>query len=124
MIGKDLSKEFPKLTDDLRQMVAEWEDLTGQKLVYGGKPYLETMNEEKLSVDFELLHLRLLTKCQILVQPEKNETISDSDSISTRSSIVSTPVFRTPTSPVVPIRTNSSRIPTANSSNSNRKIQK
>jgi hypothetical protein len=46
-----------------------------------GEPYLETMNKEKLSVDFELLHLRLLTKCQLLVQPIKDDTPSIATSI-------------------------------------------
>lgn len=65
-------------------MVAEWEESTKKKLIYGGEPYLETMNKEKLGVDFELLHLRLLTKCQLLVQPIKDE-ITPSNSHNHRS---------------------------------------
>ncbi len=114
-LGKDLSREFPKLTDDLRRTVAEWEESTGKKLIYGGEPYLETMNKEKLSVDFELLHLRLLTKCQLLVQP-----IKDDDTISVASSIQSPP--STPSSSTH--RTSTSRIPTMSFTNSNRKIKK
>lgn len=122
LLGKDLSKEFPKLTDDLRRMVAEWEEATGKKVIYGGEPYLETMNKEKLSVDFELLHLRLLTKCQILVQqPVTVETVS-----SASSSVQSSP----PASPALPTSTRSprtssvSRIPTMSFTNSNRKMHK
>jgi len=128
-IGKDLSREFPKLTDDLRHTVAEWEESSGQKLIYGGEPYLETMNKEKLSVDFELLHLRLLTKCQLLVQPIKDDTVSIASSIQ---SPPPTPPPSTPP-PSTPSRsasvhktttTTTSRIPTMNFVNSNRKINK
>ena len=93
-------------------MVAEWEESTGKKLIYGGEPYLETMNKEKLSVDFELLHLRLLTKCQLLVQPIKDQIMSnenDNQSIS---------------SPSSPPNKTTSRIPTMSFVNSNRKIHK
>ncbi|CAF0973615.1 unnamed protein product [Adineta steineri] len=140
---KDLSREFPKLTDDLRRMVAEWEEFSGKKLIYGGEPYLESMNKEKLSVDFELLHLRLLTKCQLLVQPTKNETMSITNHI--QSPPPTPPLPRTPPPPKTPppSRTPSlprtpppsstttttthkptSRIPTMNFVNSNRKINR
>jgi len=110
-------------------MVDEWEESTGKKLIYGGEPYLETMNKEKLSVDFELLHLRLLTKCQLLVQPIKDDTVSIASSIQ---SPPPTPPPSTPP-PSTPSRsasvhktttTTTSRIPTMNFVNSNRKINK
>ncbi|CAF1392066.1 unnamed protein product [Rotaria sp. Silwood1] len=126
---KDLSREFPKLTDDLRHMVAEWEESTGKKLIYGGESYLETMNKEKLSVDFELLHLRLLTKCHIVTQGTTDDTISITSSIqSAPSSARSTPLPTPPTSPPPPLThkttTTTSRIPTMSFVNSNRKIHK
>lgn len=89
-------------------MVAEWEIQTGKKLIYGGESYLDTMNKEKLSVDFELLHLRLLTKCQVLVQTTQPET---------------PPVRPTNRSTSTPPLSRS-RIPTINFVNSNRKIKK
>jgi hypothetical protein len=94
-------------------MVNEWEESTSKKLIYGGEPYLETMNKEKLSVDFELLHLRLLTKCQLLVQPIQDETVSNQS----HNRSTSTP-------PLTRNRTTTSRIPTMNFVNSNRKINK
>lgn len=90
-------------------MVAEWEEETGRKLIYGGEPYLDTMNKEKLSVDFELLHLRLLTKCQILVQPT-DEDLNPKTNVQIPSGS--------------PNRSNSTRIPTMNFTNSNRKLNK
>jgi len=111
---KDLSREFPKLTDDLRRMVFEWEESSGNKVIYGGEPYLETMNKEKLSIDFELLHLRLLTKCQLLVQPIKEEIlVKETNNRSTSSP----PLSRNR-------KTTTSKIPTMNFVNSNRKINK
>ncbi|CAF4091879.1 unnamed protein product [Rotaria sp. Silwood2] len=123
-----LSREFPKLTDDLRHMVTEWEESTGKKLIYGGESYLETMNKEKLSVDFELLHLRLLTKCHIVVQGTTDDTISITSSIQSAStSPRSTPLPPPPMSPP-PIpsthKITTSRIPTMSFINSNRKINK
>lgn len=96
-------------------MVAEWENLTKKKLIYGGEPYLETMNKEKLSVDFELLHLRLLTKCQLLVQPIKEHhlLLKETNNRSTSSP----PLSRNKP-------TTTSRIPTMNFVNSNRKFNK
>jgi hypothetical protein len=96
-------------------MVAEWEESSGKKLIYGGESYLETMNKEKLSVDFELLHLRLLTKCQLLVQPIKEDIL------------LKQPNSRSSSSPPLSrnrITTTTSRIPTMNVGNSNRKINK
>lgn len=95
-------------------MVAEWEASSGKKVIYGGEPYLETMNKEKLGVDFELLHLRLLTKCQILVQPHRAEILSNH---TTSRSTSSPPLSRnrTPTT---------SRIPPMSFVNSNRKTNK
>jgi len=110
---KDLSREFPRLTDDLRRTVAEWEESTGNKVIYGGEPYLETMNKEKLSVDFELLHLRLLTKCQLLVQPIKEDILAKE----TNSRSISSP-------PLSRNRITTSKIPTMNFVNTNRKINK
>lgn len=100
-------------------MVAEWEGSSGKKLIYGGEPYLETMNKEKLSVDFELLHLRLLTKCQLLVQPIKDDTTSMASSIP---SPPSTPTR--PSSAHKTTTTTTTRIPTMNFVNSNRKTNK
>lgn len=131
LLGKDLAREFPKLTDDLRYMVAEWEESSRKKLIYGGEPYLETMNKEKLSVDFELLHLRLLTKCQVLAQGkideatslENNNELSSSKSSSSQSINLPT----SPSSPPPPLTqktTATSRIPTMNFTNSTRKINK
>ncbi|CAF1543474.1 unnamed protein product, partial [Rotaria sordida] len=142
---KDLSREFPKLTDDLRRMVAEWEESTGKTLIYGGESYLETMNKEKLSVDFELLHLRLLTKCHIVVQGTTDDTVSIASSIQSTSSSRSTPRPSSPISPPPPSpspspipsspspipppspstpKATTSRIPTMSFINSNRKINK
>ena len=104
--------------------MAEWEETSSNKLIYGGEPYLDTMNKEKLSVDFELLHLRLLTKCQLLVQPVKDQTMS----LSLASQPPSPP--STPTSPITTTRSPSaqrlsaSRIPTMSFTNSQRKINK
>ncbi len=94
-------------------MVAEWEESSGKKLIYGGEPYLETMNKEKLSVDFELLHLRLLTKCQLLVQPIKDYMKSNENN---HRSTSSPPLSRN--------RITTSRIPTMNFVNTNKKINK
>ncbi|CAF0843091.1 unnamed protein product [Adineta ricciae] len=116
---KDLSREFPKLTDDLHRMVAEWEESSEKKLIYGGEPYLETMNKEKLGVDFELLHLRLLTKCQLLVQPNEKD-------VSVMTNSIQTPP-KTPPMPRTPppsTQKTTSRIPTMNFVNSNRKVNK
>jgi hypothetical protein len=71
------------------------------------------MNTEKLSVDFELLHLRLLTKCQLLVQPIKDDTSSIASSIQSP-----------PSTPSSTHRTTTSRIPTMSFTNSNRKFHK
>lgn len=102
-------------------MVAEWEEATGKKVIYGGEPYLETMNKEKLSVDFELLHLRLLTKCQILVQqPVTVETVLNENTVQS-----SPPPSPSPSNSSRSPRTSSvSRIPTMNFKNSNRKVHK
>lgn len=100
-------------------MVAEWEESSGRKLIYGGEPYLETMNKEKLSVDFELLHLRLLTKCQLLVQPNEKD-------VSVMTNSIQTPP-KTPPMPRTPppsTQKTTSRIPTMNFVNSNRKMNK
>ncbi|CAF3356101.1 unnamed protein product [Rotaria socialis] len=142
---KELSREFPKLTDDLRFMVAEWEESIGKKIIYGGESYLETMNKEKLSVDFELLHLRLLTKCQVLVQGKSDQKIStENNNQSTSSTILShhlTSVLPSPISPLPPSisplpqsisplppspinKSSTSRIPTINSATTNRKLHK
>jgi hypothetical protein len=99
-------------------MVAEWEESSGKKLIYGGEPYLETMNKEKLSVDFELLHLRLLTKCQLLVQPIKDEITSNDHN---HRSTSSPPLSR---NRVTTTTTTTSRIPTMNVVNTNRKTNK
>lgn len=121
--GKDLSREFPKLTDDLRLMVAEWEESSGKKLIYGGESYLQTMNQEKLNVDFELLHLRLLTKCHVLVQHTVDDTISITSSIQ---SPPSTPLLSSSTSssPSSIHKIPTSRIPTMSFRNSNRKLNR
>jgi hypothetical protein len=70
------------------------------------------MNKEKLSVDFELLHLRLLTKCQLLVQPIQEEISSNGNS------------SRSTSTPPLSRNRTTSRIPTMNFVNTNRKVNK
>lgn len=93
-------------------MVAQWEEISKKKLIYGGEPYLETMNKEKLSVDFELLHLRLLTKCQLLVQPIKENILLNETN------------HRSTSSPPLSRNRPTTRIPTMNFVNTNRKFNK
>lgn len=108
-------------------MVAEWEESSNKKLIYGGEPYLETMNKEKLGVDFELLHLRLLTKCQLLVQPipdqpeqpiipQKQQQQQSRPAANSKNHSRSTS-----TPPLSRNRNSTSRIPTMTFVNSNRK---
>ena len=120
-IGKDLSREFPKLTDDLRRDVAKWEESSGRKLIYGSESYLETMNKEKFSVDFELLHLRLLTKCQVLTQPIEDDLISIPNN---SQSSPSTPLSSLKSLSSAMQKGMSNGISTTNVANNNRKLYK
>ncbi|CAF4956761.1 unnamed protein product, partial [Rotaria magnacalcarata] len=76
------------------------------------------MNKEKLSVDFELLHLRLLTKCQVLVQGKSDQKISTENKNQLTSSTILShhlkSVLPASTSPLPPSSINkssTSRIP-------------
>ncbi|CAF0781896.1 unnamed protein product [Didymodactylos carnosus] len=78
---KDLAKEFPKLTEDLRTMIADWERNDSKKrLFFRGEPYLSILNAETFSPDFELLHLKLLTKPLL---DRANSVLSETDSFTT-----------------------------------------
>ncbi|EGC39720.1 hypothetical protein DICPUDRAFT_147427 [Dictyostelium purpureum] len=59
---KTISREFPKLTEDLVRELAEWEGANNKRFFYYGEPYLDLMNSETERPDFDLLHLKLLTK--------------------------------------------------------------
>jgi hypothetical protein len=83
------------------------------------------MNKEKLSVDFELLHLRLITKCQLLVQPTKNGAKSVASSLQSPPPTPPLPPSTPPLPPPTPpLHKSTSRIPTMSFTNSNRKINK
>lgn len=59
---KIVSKEFPRLTTNLKKTLAAWQrQHGGEAIFYDGEPYIETMNNEEDNPNFELLHLRLLT---------------------------------------------------------------
>ncbi|KAF2074858.1 hypothetical protein CYY_003846 [Polysphondylium violaceum] len=63
---KIVSKEFPKLTEDLQKELTDWEQLHQKRFFYYGTPYLVLMNSETERPDFDLLHLRLSTKNESL----------------------------------------------------------
>jgi hypothetical protein len=58
---KLVAKEFPKLTEDLRTLLQNWNTDGGEPFSFKGEPYLETMAREQEMPNFGLLHLKLLT---------------------------------------------------------------
>ena len=63
---KLVSREFPKLSEDLKEVLRTWEEEGGKPLAFDGEPYLVTMGREQENPNFGLLHLKLLTS------PQKN----------------------------------------------------
>lgn len=59
---KIVSKEFPRLTEELRETLEAWyEEHGGEAFYYDGESYLDTMDMEDEDPSFHLLHLRLLS---------------------------------------------------------------
>jgi len=78
---KIVAKEFPKLTDDLRKKIGEFEKTNnGERLLFLGSPYLDTMNQEKENPNFKLMHLRLLLNGSDSEVTENDITVSASSS--------------------------------------------
>jgi len=112
---KIVSKEFPKLTEDLQRELAEWEQVHQKRFYYYGTPYLELMNSETERPDFDLLHLRLSTK---------NESLSGSSPMVSTTPLVQSKTQQTSPSPSTskprPFlkRTSMSSLPTSSNTHS------
>jgi len=107
---KIVAVEYPKLTDDLRRQIAKWERQNSpQRIIFASYPYLDTMNDEKESPEFGLMHLKLLLKKPgfnnnvlptISISCSDAEVDIDTDTRSCTSSLSNySPTFKSPKSP-------------------------